>query len=154
MGWATSLLTAVLLLAGPEQAKPKPGEKCPVCGMFVSRYPDWVAEVRFATGDRVLFDGAKDLFKFLLKYEDYGAVMRRTDVTSISVTDYYSLKPVEARAAFYVTGADVLGPMGHELVPFGRREDAEEFKRDHRGQRILRFDEVTLALLKALDGER
>ena len=122
--------------------------------MFVSRYPDWVAEVRFATGDRVLFDGAKDLFKFLLKYEDYGAVMRRTDVTSISVTDYYSLKPVEARAAFYVTGADVLGPMGHELVPFGRREDAEEFKRDHRGQRILRFDEVTLALLKVLDGER
>jgi nitrous oxide reductase accessory protein NosL len=152
MWLASSLLTAVLLLAGPEP-RPLPGEKCPVCGMFVVRYPDWVAGVRFAGGDRVLFDGAKDLFKFLLKYEDYGAVMRRTDVASIFVTDYYTLKPVEARAAFYVTGADVLGPMGHELVPFGRREDAEEFMRDHRGQRLHRFAEVTPALLKALDGE-
>jgi copper chaperone NosL len=152
MWLARSLLTAALLLAGPEP-KPLPGEKCPVCGMFVVRYPDWVAGVRFAGGDRVLFDGAKDLFKFLLKYEDYGAVMRRTDVASVFVTDYYTLKPVEARAAFYVTGADVLGPMGHELVPFGRREDAEEFKRDHHGQRLYRFDEVTPALLKALDGE-
>jgi nitrous oxide reductase accessory protein NosL len=148
-----ALLAAALALAGPEPVKPLPGEKCPVCGMFVVRYPDWVAGVRFAGGDRVLFDGAKDLFKFLLKYEDYGAVMRRTDVASVFVTDYYSLKPVEARAAFYVTGADVLGPMGHELVPFGRREDAEEFQRDHRGQRLHRFDEVTPALLKALDGE-
>jgi nitrous oxide reductase accessory protein NosL len=152
MWLASSLLTVALLLAGPEP-KPLPGEKCPVCGMFVARYPDWVAGVRFAGGDRVLFDGAKDLFKFLLKCEDYGAVMRRTDVAAVFVTDYYTLKPVEARAAFYVTGADVLGPMGHELVPFGRREDAEEFRRDHRGQRLHRFDEVTPALLKALDGE-
>jgi nitrous oxide reductase accessory protein NosL len=148
-----ALLAAALALAGPEPVKPLPGEKCPVCGMFVVRYPDWVAGVRFAGGDRVLFDGAKDLFKFLLKYEDYGAVMRRADVAVVFVTDYYTLKPVEARAAFYVTGADVFGPMGHELVPFARREDAEEFKRDHRGQRLYRFDEVTPALLKALDGE-
>ena len=150
---AGALLAVTLLLAGPEPLRPGPGEKCPVCGMFVVRYPDWVAGVRFAAGDRVLFDGAKDLFKFLLKYEDYGAVMRRTDVATVFVTDYYSLKPVEARAAFYVTGADVLGPMGHELVPFGRREDAEEFQRDHHGQRLYRFAEITPALLKALDGE-
>lgn len=150
---ARALLTIALLLAGPEQVKPQPGEKCPVCGMFVSRYPDWVAGVRFTGGDRVLFDGAKDLFKFLLRYEDYGAVARRTDVAAVFVTDYYSLKPVEARTAWYVTGADVLGPMGHELVPFGRREEAEEFKRDHRGLRVWRFDEVTPALLKALDGD-
>ena len=153
MWLARSLLAAALLLAGPEP-KPLPGEKCPVCGMFVARYPDWVAGVRFAGGDRVLFDGAKDLFKFLLKYEDYGAVMRRTDVAAIFVTDYYTLKPVEARAAWYVTGADVLGPMGDELIPFGRRQDAEEFQRDHRGQRLLRFEEVNRPLLKALDGER
>ena len=150
---ARSLLTIALLLAGPEQVKPQPGEKCPVCGMFVVRYPDWVAGVRFSGGDRVLFDGAKDLFKFLLRYEDYGAVARRTDVAAVFVTDYYSLKPVEARTAWYVTGADVLGPMGHELVPFGRREEAEEFMRDHRGRWVWRFEEVTPALLKALDGE-
>jgi nitrous oxide reductase accessory protein NosL len=122
--------------------------------MFVVRYPDWVAAVTFGNGERVLFDGAKDLFKFLLKHEDYGPVARRADVAAVLVTDYYTLKPVEARQAWYVVGADVLGPMGDELVPFGRRQDAEEFRRDHGGKRLLRFDEVTRDLLRALDGER
>jgi copper chaperone NosL len=120
--------------------------------MFVARYPDWVAGIRFADGSRVLFDGAKDLFKFLMRFEDYGPAARRTDVVAVFVTDYYGLKPVEAKQAWYVVGADVLGPMGHELVPFGRREEAEEFKRDHHGTRLLRFEEITPAVVKALDG--
>ena len=62
-----ALALAVLLLAGPEPVKPEPREKCPVCGMFVARYPDWVAGIRFQDGSRALFDGAKDLFKLLLR---------------------------------------------------------------------------------------
>ena len=58
------------------------------------------------------------------------------------VTDYYSLEPIDGRAAFYVIGSDVFGPMGKELVPFARREDAEEFLRDHSGRRIIVFDEI------------
>jgi nitrous oxide reductase accessory protein NosL len=50
-----------------------------------------------------------------------------------------------------VIGSDVLGPMGHELIPLETREDAEEFLRDHRGVRILRRDEVTAELLERLD---
>jgi nitrous oxide reductase accessory protein NosL len=41
--------------------------------------------------------------------------------------------------------------MGHELIPLASREDAEEFMRDHRGRRILRFDEVTRELPARLD---
>ncbi|MBI5067254.1 MAG: nitrous oxide reductase accessory protein NosL [Deltaproteobacteria bacterium] len=152
MHLAAALSAACLLLAGPEPVKPGPKEKCPVCGMFVARYPDWVAGIRFQDGSRALFDGAKDLFKLLLRVEDYGAVSRRADVASIFVTDYYALAPVDARAAWFVVGSDVLGPMGHELVPFAREAEAREFLRDHRGKQVLRFAEVTPALLKALDG--
>jgi nitrous oxide reductase accessory protein NosL len=146
-----ALALAVLLLAGADPVKPEPREKCPVCGMFVARYPDWVAGIRFQDGSRALFDGAKDLFKLLLRVEDYGAVSRRTDVASIFVTDYYALTQVDARTAWFVVGSDVLGPMGHELVPFAREAEAREFLRDHRGKQVLRFAEVTPALLKALD---
>ena len=59
-----------------------------------------------------------------------------------------------AQTATYVIGSDVLGPMGHELVPHGSAEEAREFLQDHRGRRVLRFDEVTPALLKALDESR
>jgi nitrous oxide reductase accessory protein NosL len=154
------LLAAALLLAVPAAAsagvvapvRPGPREKCPVCGMFVARHPDWIAAATFRDGTRAVFDGAKDLFKFWLEPQRFLPSRRREDVASLVVTDYYALAPVDARAAAFVVGSDVLGPMGRELVPFGRREDAEEFLRDHRGTRVVAFDEVTAALIRSLDG--
>jgi nitrous oxide reductase accessory protein NosL len=61
---------------------------------------------------------------------------------------------IEARQAYYVIGSDVLGPMGHELIPLENQADAEEFLHDHGGTRILRFKEVTLPLLLGLDKGR
>jgi nitrous oxide reductase accessory protein NosL len=120
--------------------------------MFVARYPDWVAEVRFADGGYAVFDGAKDLFKFLAEPGRYLPGRSAADVQAIWVTDYYAVRPVDGHAAFYVPGSDVLGPMGRELVPFAAREEAEEFRRDHRGARVLRFEEVTAQVLEGLDG--
>jgi nitrous oxide reductase accessory protein NosL len=134
---------------GPLRAGP--GEKCPVCGMFVARHPDWIAVITFRDGGRAVFDGAKDLFKLWLEPRRWLPSRTREDVAALAVTDYYAVTPVDARAAFYVVGSDVLGPMGRELVPFARREDAEEFLRDHHGTRIVRFDEVTPALVRSLD---
>jgi nitrous oxide reductase accessory protein NosL len=50
-----------------------------------------------------------------------------------------------------VIGSDTLGPMGHELVPLASEAEAREFLKDHHGRRVLRFDEVTPALLEQLD---
>jgi nitrous oxide reductase accessory protein NosL len=41
--------------------------------------------------------------------------------------------------------------MGHDLVPLANRADAEEFIRDHKGRRILSFDEVKTDLPARLD---
>ena len=48
-------------------------DKCPVCGMFVYKYPDWTAEIIFEEGAVFYFDGAKDFFKFYfnLRYFPY-----------------------------------------------------------------------------------
>jgi len=120
--------------------------------MFVARYPDWVAGIRYRDGSRLLFDGVKDLMKYQLRL-DPSAAARRPDaeVAALFVTDYYALSPVDARAAFYVAGSDVLGPMGRELIPFRQREEAEGFEADHGGKGVLRFDELTPALVRALD---
>jgi nitrous oxide reductase accessory protein NosL len=53
--------------------------------------------------------------------------------------------------AFFVIGSDVHGPMGRELIPFGKPTDAEEFRRDHKGKSVLRFSDVTPAVIKGLD---
>lgn len=156
---ALAVAAAILLLptappaAGPGAAEPPPGprERCPVCGMFVAKYPDWLAGIRFADGARALFDGCKDLFRFWLDPGAFLPSRRREQVTSIFVTDYYTLEPIDARGAFFVQGSDVLGPMGRELVPFSTREAAEEFLRDHRGSAVLGFDAVTPEIVRALD---
>jgi nitrous oxide reductase accessory protein NosL len=122
--------------------------------MFVSRYPDWVATVRYQDGYAHHFDGPKDLFKYWLHLPKYAPGHQQTDIAAIGVTEYYGLSKIDARTAWYVIGSDVLGPMGHELVPLATAAEAEEFVRDHKGHRILRFDEVTPALLERLDHGR
>jgi nitrous oxide reductase accessory protein NosL len=150
--------------AGPAGAKaateappvrpPGPRDLCPVCGMLVAKYPAWIAIVRLRDGGHRYFDGPKDLFKWLLDLPRYAPGVRRDDVAEILVTEFYGLKLVDARGAHYVIGSDVLGPMGHELVPLADAAEAAEFMRDHRGKRVLRFDEVTRELTERLDRGR
>jgi nitrous oxide reductase accessory protein NosL len=119
--------------------------------MFVGKYPDWTAAVTFQDGSTAWFDGAKDLFKFLADPGRFHPGRKAADVRSVTVTDYYAVKPVPARDAFFVVGSDVFGPMGKELVPFGKRSEADEFLRDHRGKKVLRYEDVTRAVLEGLE---
>ena len=157
-----STLAAILFLAlaVPAQGQdaggvivppPQPRDTCPVCGMSVTKYPEWVATVIWNDGHAHHFDGAKDLFKYLLKLDKYAPGHRPEDMMAVIVTDYYGVAKIGARDAFYVVGSDVYGPMGHELVPLANHADAEEFLHDHKGERILRFDEVKWDLLVELD---
>lgn len=130
---------------------PKPDSVCPVCGMFVAKYPEWIASVVYADGHAHYFDGAKDMFKFLADPKRYVPGHKPEDVRMVAVTDYYTVEPMAARAAWYVIGSDILGPMGHELVPLASEAEAKDFLRDHQGKAILRFEQVTPDLLDKLD---
>ena len=151
------LLFALALPAGAGGfPDPGPRDLCPVCGMVVSKYPAWTATLVYQDGSARHFDGAKDLFKYLFDTKRYEPVRghRATDIARIAVTEYYGLGRIDAHQAWFVAGSDVLGPMGHELIPLASRADAEEFLRDHQGRRILRFDEVKPGLPQSLDAGR
>jgi nitrous oxide reductase accessory protein NosL len=149
---AAALLSALPAGAeGPVIAKPSPKDKCPVCGMFVSKYPDWVATLMFKDGTLRYFDGPKDLFKFLLDLKQYAPGKGQSDVDRFFVNDYYAVRQIDGRAAFYVLGSDVYGPMGKELIPFEKETEALEFLKDHGARRVLRINEITPAVLKELD---
>ena len=134
-----------------ELPSPGPKDTCPVCGMFVAKYPEWIATVGYRDGHAHHFDGAKDLFKYLLDISRWAPGHRAKDIVAIGVTEYYGLTLIDARTAWFVIGSDVLGPMGHELIPLMTEEDALEFMQDHSGRRILRFNEVDGEILKNLD---
>ena len=129
----------------------KKTDRCPVCGMFVYKYPKWVAQIIFKDGTSYFYDGAKDMFKHICDTAKYTAGKKAEDIKDIYVTDYYEVELVDAKSAFYVLGSDVLGPMGHELLPFKDQESAQEFLEDHKGKSIIRFQDVTPAVIESLD---
>jgi len=131
--------------------KPSPKDKCPVCGMFVAKYPDFLTEILFKNGTYVFFDGTKDLFKYYFNLEKYDPSKTISQIDRIYVTEYYSLDLIDGYEAYYVIGSDIYGPMGKELIPLANEEDAKTFLADHMGKSILRFSEITQDLIEGLD---
>jgi nitrous oxide reductase accessory protein NosL len=52
---------------------------------------------------------------------------------------------VKAKEVFFIIGSDAYGPMGEELLPVKGGKQAETFMKDHKGERMLVFDEITPA---------
>ena len=124
-------------------------DKCPVCGMFVSKYPKWVAMMK-VSGKTYYFDGVKDMMKYYIFDGDF--VYDRKAISQLLVSDYYTLKAIFAKEAFYVLDSDVYGPMGHELIPFESHAKAKAFSSEHHGKAIFKFDKITDTMVMALDG--
>jgi len=125
------------------------GAKCPVCGMFVTKYPKWAAQIDIE-GKHHYFDGVKDMMKYYIFDADFP--YDRTKITAMLVTDYYTLEAIPAHEAYYVLGSKQYGPMGNELIPFKTEKEAKDFIVDHGGDRIVRFDKITAKMVMALDG--
>ncbi len=124
------------------------GAKCPVCGMFVSKYPKWAAVMEIS-GKAYYFDGVKDMMKYYIFDGDFP--YERDAIEQMKVTDYYTLEAINAKEAFYVIGSDIYGPMGNELIPFASEKSAKNFLNEHKGEKIVRFDAITGEMVMALD---
>jgi len=117
-------------------------EKCPICGMFLYKYPRWVARIEYKNKN-LSFDGVKDLMKYYFKHPQ--------NIKVVLVQDYYTQETVNAKDAYFVVGSNVYGPMGNELIAFKDKKEAKRFMIDHRGKRILSFGAITPAEVAQLD---
>lgn len=147
------LFCSMVFLAGISQGAPEPGigadERCSVCGMFVAKYEDWIVQTRLADNSVMFFDGVKDMMVFYFNSKKYSK-FQQEDIREIWVKDYYSLQWLDGFKAFFVVGSDVYGPMGKEFIPFQSREAADNFLKDHKGTKILTFNEITDDLVQSM----
>jgi nitrous oxide reductase accessory protein NosL len=131
-------------------------EKCPVCGMFVYKYPKWISQIFYKTAQKEFhysFDGVKDMMKFYFAPNEWGkySLATKENIIKILVRDYYSQKIIDAKKAFYVVNSDIYGPMGRELIPFKNQNEAKTFKKDHKATSVIAFDDISLKLILLLD---
>jgi len=136
-------------LAGTAEFTP-PGasDRCPVCGMFVSPYPAWFAEVVLVDQPPLYFDGPKDLFNYLLSRASYHP-SPVPEIAAVFVTEYYTQQQLPAESVSFVAGSDVLGPMGKELVPVAGEKPLQTFLQDHGGDRVMRYVDQQLKVVPA-----
>ncbi len=128
---------------------PKPGknDRCPVCGMFVSKYPKWAAGFIFQSGARFFHCCPKCLLHNLHNVPKYQPGETRENIRQIWVTEYYTTRQTDAREIFFVVGTSLIGPMGLDLIPVRGNAAAENLKKDYQGELIVTLDEVTAEML-------
>lgn len=142
----------------PDGSKLDLASNCPVCGMRIGgdmggaatyAYRDnrllgfaGVAAAVFRDGTVVGFEGARCLFIYNTVPKRFGI-----DVENISnryVTDFTSRKLINVQNAFLVLGSRVKGPMGYDLIAFSSVEEAEKFRVEHGGKRVVQLHTVGL----------
>lgn len=149
-----SLLVHANLLFAEPVSDVNARERCPVCGMFVAPYNTWITQIKNEKSGRSLFfDGVKDMMAYYFAPDAYGG--GKDTFSEMWVKDYYSLEWTAARDAYYVIGSDVYGPMGHEFIPFSTLKAAEAFAKDHKGEKIVTFSDITSELVNSMrSGQR
>ena len=139
----------------PGAARTVPADaRCPVCGMYPARAPDWAAQVIFANGDAQFLDSPLSLFRYLERVPVYARGRSAADVAARYVTDAARGAGhwIDARQAAYVHGSAARGPMRAGNLPaFGSPEAARQFTA-RRGGQVLEFREIDAALVAALLG--
>ena len=130
----------------PDGSKLDTSTECPICHMSIEHGVPGPAAVVFKDGKVVGFDGAGDMFRYVLDPAKYG--FEAGNIKHVYVTDYTTKKFLDAKEALYVLESDIQATMGSEVVPFSKKEDAEKFKTEHKGEKIVAYSEVTPEALK------
>lgn len=128
---------------------------CVVRKIKVYQEPKWAAKIELTNGKKLFFCSAKSMIEFYQhpgKWFDIG-VKSESDFKDILVTDFETLKPINAKGAFFVYGSNVTSPAGDDLVPFATYEAAKNWAAAHNGKRVLAFKQIPDALIRLLNGK-
>lgn len=144
------------LLDLPDGSKLDLSKQCPVCGMVVGGGLDGtatysyrngklagfggVAAAVFKDGKVVGFEGARCLFIYNTIPKRFGIDVG--DIAHRYVTDFSTRELIDVSKAYLVLGSNIKGFMGYDLIPFAKREAAEDFKSLYGGKRIVELKTV------------
>jgi len=128
--------------------------RCLVRNFFIYKDPQWAAKIELNNGKKIFFSSPKSLIEFYHrpgKWFDIG-VKNEKDFKDIIVTDYVTMKLINAKDAFYIYGSRAISPSGDDLVAIENEEDAINFSKKYNGKRVFRFNEVSDALIRLING--
>jgi len=128
------------------------GDRCPVCAMLPARNPRFAAAIQRDDGRAYYFCSAGCMLRAWLHPETLLGVGRDRLRLPLA-NDYFSGQPIDARQALWISGSDVIGPMGPALVPLAVEAHVAGFRRRHGGRQVFRLEELNDASWQRLTGK-
>lgn len=128
--------------------------KCLVRKFDVYKDPKWAVKIELKNGKKIFFSSPKSMFEFYHqpgKWFDIG-VKSEKDFKDIIVTDYKSMKLINAKEAYFIYGSRATSPAGDDLVAIGDEKEAKIFAAKFSGKRVFRFNEVSEPLIRLING--
>ncbi len=136
-------LIAMLAIAAPacsEPVKIESNRQCPLCGMYPARYPQFNCQIVFKDGSYEPFDSAVGLLIYLLFPEN--TKIKPQPIANIYFKDYIKESWIDADKTFFVTGSEIMGPMGIEFLPVDSEQAAKELNKQEQGKDIIHFNKI------------
>jgi len=126
--------------ASSQPIKIESHKECPLCGMYPARYPEFNCQIVFEDGSYEAFDSAIGLMVYLLFTDNTGIKLK--SIAKIYFKDYLKERWLEAGKTFFVTGSEIMGPMGVEFLPVDSEQAAKELKKQEKGKDIIHFKKI------------
>ena len=128
-------------------------DRCPVCAMLPARYPRFAAAIQLQDGRTYYFCSPGCMLNAWLNPEIF--LETNTEALKRPVAlEYLDGHTVDARKVFWVSGSDVVGPMGPALIPLKDSTHLQAFRSRHGGEHIFRLEELNHGNWEALTGKR
>ncbi|MGD9331579.1 MAG: nitrous oxide reductase accessory protein NosL [Desulfobacterales bacterium] len=128
-------------------------DRCPVCAMLPIRYPRFAAAIERRDARTYYFCSPGCMLRAWLQPDLFLGISAELLKRPL-VLEYLSGETLDAREVFWVSGSDVVGPMGPALVPLKNRTHLEAFRRRHGGQHVFRLKELNHANWEHLTGKQ
>ena len=127
---------------------------CEIRKIKLYENPIWASKIQFKNGKSAFFCSPKSMFEFYFNEEKWKVfgIENLLDFENIIVTDYKTLKIIDAQKAFFVYGSNKTSPAGDDLVVFESKKTAEEYAKTNDGKRVFSFLEVKNSLIRLLNG--
>ena len=128
-------------------------DRCPVCAMLPLRYPRFAAAIELQDARTYYFCSPGCMLN-AWQHPDIFLGVATAQLKRPIVLEYLSGQPLDARLVFWVSGSDVVGPMGPALVPLKDTTHLEAFRRRHGAKHVFRLDELNDANWETLTGKQ
>ncbi|MGD8366179.1 MAG: nitrous oxide reductase accessory protein NosL [Desulfobacterales bacterium] len=128
-------------------------DRCPVCAMPVAEHERFSAAVVVADGSTFYFCTPGCMLRAWLKPERYLNRSRAQLVKPVA-RDYFTGDCIDGRNALWVSGSDVIGPMGPALVALKSDDELTAFRKRHGAGRVFRLSALRVENWAEMIGKR